>query len=148
MNARAGRCSGRTVSVNFSQTDAAPDRREVIELLDDARADESDRRPGPGRSGGTADGASRASYHPAAVPPRLPGDRRPPARRAVSRCWRQGRTASGSSTRCRTTVALRARRDRRIGKTWAVSDGDIDYEPDPADSLAAVAERTSTPWCT
>jgi len=30
-------------------------------------------------------------------------------------------------------------------KIWAVADGDIDYEPDPADSVGAVAGRTGVP---
>jgi N-acyl-D-aspartate/D-glutamate deacylase len=30
-------------------------------------------------------------------------------------------------------------------KSWAVADGDIDYEPDPIDSLGAVADRAGVP---
>ena len=142
------RRSGRTVSVNFSQTDAAPDLwREVIELLDDARADDI---PIVAQVHGRTVGllmCLEGSYHPLLFHPAY-----------------QEIAGLPLAERCRVLAAGPIRQriihevpddggffERAVigamGKTWAVSDGDIDYEPDPADSLAAVAQRTSTPVC-
>ena len=139
------RRTGRTVSVNFSQTDQAPDLwREVIEKLDEARADGI---PIVAQVHGRTVGllmCLEGSYHPLMFHP---------AYQAIA-----GRPLA---ERC---AALRAGpvRERIIDeipddggmfekvvlgsmwKTWAVADGDIDYEPHPDDSLAAVAARTGT----
>jgi N-acyl-D-aspartate/D-glutamate deacylase len=140
------RRSGRTVSVNFSQTDAAPDLwRDVIALLDEARAD---RIPIVAQVHGRTVGllmCLEGSYHPLLFHPAY-----------------QEIAALPLAARCR-ALADGPIRERIIyelpddgglfekaaigamDKTWAVADGDIDYEPEPSEALAAVAARTGTP---
>ncbi len=133
---------GRTVSVNFSQFDQAPDLwQEVLVKLDEAIADGI---PIVAQVHGRSVGllmCLEGSYHPLMFHPAY-----------------QEIAELPLAERCE---ALRAGpiRDRLIGelpddngffekvvlgtmwKTWAVADGDIDYEPHPDDSLGAAAER-------
>jgi N-acyl-D-amino-acid deacylase len=140
------RRTGRTVSVNFSQTDEAPDLwREVITKLDQARADGI---PIVAQVHGRSVGLLMCldgSYHPLMFHPAyrqisgLPAEARDEALRAGpvrDRIIAEIPDDGGLFAR----VVLGA-----MGKTWAVADGDIDYEPHPDDSLAAVAARTGTP---
>lgn len=132
--------TGRTVSVNFSQTDKAPDYwREVIARLDEARADGV---PIVAQVHGRTVGllmCLEGSYHPLMFHP----------------AWAQ----LAFLPLAEQIAALRAGpiRDEMIAggellgldKTWAVrtdgQGGDIDYEPAPADAIAAVAARTGVP---
>lgn len=138
--------TGRTVSVNFSQTDQAPDLwREVLVKLDEARADGI---PIVAQVHGRTVGllmCLEGSYHPLMFHP---------AYREIADLPLAERCAA---------LADGPIRDRIIGevpddgglfdkvvlgtmwKTWAVADGDIDYEPDPVDSLGSVAERAGVP---
>ncbi|TDT16325.1 N-acyl-D-aspartate/D-glutamate deacylase [Ilumatobacter fluminis] len=134
---------GRTVSVNFSQFDQAPDLwREVLDKLDEAIADGI---PIVAQVHGRTVGllmCLEGSYHPLMFHPAY------------------GEIADlPLAERC---AALRSGpvRDRLIAetpdddgffekvvlgtmwKTWAVADGDIDYEPHPDDSIGSVAGRT------
>jgi N-acyl-D-aspartate/D-glutamate deacylase len=140
------RRSGRTVSVNFSQTDAAPDLwRDVIALLDEARADGI---PIVAQVHGRTVGllmCLEGSYHPLLFHPAY-----------------QEIAGLPLAERCRALAAgpIRERIVHELpddggfferaalgamDKTWAVADGDIDYEPEPSESLAAVAAREGTP---
>ncbi|MGA1051546.1 MAG: N-acyl-D-amino-acid deacylase family protein [Ilumatobacteraceae bacterium] len=134
---------GRTVSVNFSQTDQAPDLwRDVLARLDEAVADGV---PIVAQVHGRSVGllmCLEGSYHPLLFHPAYSEIRDLPL---AERC-----------------TALRSGpiRDRLVAevpddggffervvlgtmwKTWAVADGDIDYEPHPDDSIGAVAART------
>ncbi|MGA1074034.1 MAG: N-acyl-D-amino-acid deacylase family protein [Ilumatobacteraceae bacterium] len=134
---------GRTVSVNFSQTDQAPDLwRDVLARLDEAVADGV---PIVAQVHGRSVGllmCLEGSYHPLLFHPAYTEIRDLPL---AERC-----------------TALRSGpiRDRLVAevpddggffervvlgtmwKTWAVADGDIDYEPHPDDSIGAVAART------
>lgn len=134
---------GRTVSVNFSQTDQAPDLwREVLAKLDeDVAAGTPIVAQVHGRTVGLLM-CLEGSYHPLMFHPAYAAIRDLPL---PERC-----------------EALRVGpvRDRLIAempddggffervvlgtmrKTWAVADGDIDYEPHPDQSVGAVAERT------
>jgi N-acyl-D-amino-acid deacylase len=138
--------SGRTVCVNLNQTDQAPDLwRDVLANLDQDRADGL---PIFAQVHGRTVGllmCLEASYHPLMFHPAY-----------------QEIAAMPLADRCAalTTGPIRERLIDEIpddggvfegvvlgslAKTWAVDDGDIDYEPDPADSLAAVAARTGIP---
>ncbi|MGA1439494.1 MAG: amidohydrolase family protein, partial [Ilumatobacteraceae bacterium] len=134
---------GRTVSVNFSQTDQAPDLwRDVLARLDEAVADGV---PIVAQVHGRSVGllmCLEGSYHPLLFHPAYTEIRDLPL---AERC-----------------TALRSGpiRDRLVAevpddggffervvlgtmwKTWAGADGDIDYEPHPDDSIGAVAART------
>ena len=138
--------SGRTVSVNFSQFDQAPDLwRDVLVKLDEAIADGI---PIVAQVHGRTVGllmCLEGSYHPLMFHPAYDEIRELPL---ADRC-----------------AALRAGpvRERLINelpddngffekvvlgtmwKTWAVADGDIDYEPHPDTALAAIAERDGVP---
>ena len=138
--------TGRTVSVNFSQTDQQPDLwRDVIVKLDEARADGI---PIVAQVHGRTVGllmCLEGSYHPlmfhpayqeiAALP--LAGRcdvlRRGPIRDRII----NDVPDDGGFFRSAVLMALR--------KTWAVADGDIDYEPDLSDSIGNLAERADTP---
>ncbi len=140
------RTTGRTVSVNFSQIDSQPDLwREVIAKLDQARADDI---PIVAQVHGRTVGllmCLEGSYHPLMFHPAY------------------AEIASLSlADRCE-ALAAGAIRERIIhelpdddgffqraaigsmGKTWAVADGDIDYEPHPDAALSAVAAREGLP---
>jgi N-acyl-D-amino-acid deacylase len=140
------RRSGRTVSVNLSQTDQAPDLwREVLAKLDDDRAAGVDIvAQVHGRTVGLLM-CLEGSYHPLMFHPayqalaHLPLPERRAAlahadvqRRLVDEVPDDGGLFEGA--------VLGA-----MGKTWAVADGNIDYEPHPDQSLAARAERTGVP---
>jgi N-acyl-D-amino-acid deacylase len=140
------RRTGRTVSVNFSQTDQAPDLwREVITKLDEARADGI---PIVAQVHGRTVGllmCLEGSYHPLMFHP---------AYQEIAALPLAERCAALRSGPVRDRIIGEAPDDNglfakvvlgALGKTWAVADGDIDYEPKPSDSLAAVAERTGQP---
>jgi N-acyl-D-amino-acid deacylase len=138
--------SGRTVCVNLNQTDTAPDLwRDVLAKLDEDRANGV---PIFAQVHGRTVGllmCLEGSYHPLMFHPAY-----------------QEIAALSLAQRCE---ALRSGpiRDRLIdetpddggifeqivlsslAKTWAVADGDIDYEPEASESLAAISERTGTP---
>ncbi len=140
------RTTGRTVSVNFSQTDQAPDLwREVITKLDEARADGI---PIVAQVHGRTVGllmCLEGSYHPLMFHP---------AYQEIATLPLAERCAALRSGPIRDRLIRETPDDGGVfakavlgamWKTWAVADGDIDYEPEPSDSLAAVAERTGTP---
>ncbi len=140
------RRSGRTVSVNFSQTDQAPDLwKQVLANLDEDRANGL---PIVAQVHGRTVGllmCLEGSYHPLMFHPAYQEIAELPL---AERC---GALRRGPV------------RDRIVGdipddrgffekvvlgtmwKTWAVADGDIDYEPDPVDSLGSVADRSGVP---
>lgn len=137
--------TGRTVSVNFSQTDQQPDLwKQVIAKLDEDRANGV---PIVAQVHGRTVGllmCLEGSYHPLMFHPAY-----------------QEVAELPLAERCE---ALRSGpiRDRIIGdvpddggfferavlnvthKIWAVADGDIDYEPSPGEAVGAVAARTGT----
>ena len=138
--------SGRTVCVNMNQTDQAPDLwRQVLAKLDEDRANGlSIFAQVHGRTVGLLM-CLEGSYHPlmfhqayqeiAALPleQRCAALRQGPARdRLINEIPDDGGIFQSAVL-------------DSMGKIWAVADGDIDYEPVAADSLAAVSERTGTP---
>jgi N-acyl-D-amino-acid deacylase len=140
------RRTGRTVSVNFSQTDQAPDLwREVLDKLDEARADGI---PIVAQVHGRTVGllmCLEGSYHPLMFHP---------AYQAIADRPLAERCAALRSGPVRDRIVHEVPDDGGLfekvvlgsmWKTWAVADGDIDYEPHPDDSLGAVAARTGTP---
>jgi N-acyl-D-amino-acid deacylase len=138
--------TGRTVSVNFSQTDQAPDLwREVLEKLDEARADGI---PIVAQVHGRTVGllmCLEGSYHPLMFHP---------AYREIADLPLAERCAALADGPIRDRIIAEIPDDDGLfekvvlgtmWKTWAVADGDIDYEPDPVDSLGAVADRAGLP---
>ncbi|MEO6570462.1 MAG: amidohydrolase family protein, partial [Ilumatobacteraceae bacterium] len=138
--------TGRTVSVNFSQTDQAPDLwKQVIEQLDLARADGI---PIVAQVHGRTVGllmCLEGSYHPLMFHP---------AYQEVAELSLAGRCEALRSGAVRDRIVHDIPDDGgffekvvlgTMWKTWTVADGDIDYEPDPVDSLGAVAERSGVP---
>ncbi len=138
--------SGRTVSVNFSQTDQAPDLwREVLDKLDEARADGI---PIVAQVHGRSVGllmCLEGSYHPLMFHP---------AYQEVAALPLGERCAALRSGPVRHRIVHELPDDNgffekvvlgTMWKTWAVADGDIDYEPHPDDSLGSVAQRTGAP---
>ena len=136
------RRTGRTVSVNLNQPNSAPDLwREVLDQLDESRAEGLDIvAQVAGRVVGLLmclEGSfNPLDFHPAYGPySALPLDER---------------VAALQSPELREAIAGRARRRgplpqgraRLVDSWWAVDDGDIDYEPEADDSIAAVARRT------
>ena len=137
--------TGRTVSVNFSQTDKAPEYWcDVIARLDEARADGL---PIVAQVHGRTVGllmCLEGSYHPLMLHPawaRLAG--LPKAEQIAA--LRSGPVRD---------EFLAGGELLGIDKTWAVSGnaghgadggGDIDYEPLPSDSIAATAARAGVP---
>ncbi|MDW3212908.1 MAG: amidohydrolase family protein [Ilumatobacteraceae bacterium] len=135
--------SGRTVSVNFSQTDQQPDLwKQVIAKLDEDRANGV---PIVAQVHGRTVGllmCLEGSYHPLMFHPayqeiaELPLDER---RRALQagpirdRIIDEVPDDGGFFERAVLNVTH---------KIWAVADGDIDYEPSPDEAVGAVAART------
>ncbi|HWL44667.1 MAG TPA: amidohydrolase family protein [Ilumatobacter sp.] len=128
--------TGRTVSVNFSQTDKAPEYwRDVIARLDEARADGL---PIVAQVHGRTVGllmCLEGSYHPLMFHP---------AWAKIAFVPKAEQIAALTSGPIRDEF-LTGDELPGIDKTWAVADGDIDYEPLPSDSIAAVAARTGVP---
>ena len=136
------RKTGRTVSVNLNQPNSAPDLwRDVLALLDESRSEGLDIvAQVAGRVVGLLmclEGSfNPLDFHPAYAPySALPLDERVRAlRQPALRAALRVEPDDGGLFR---KVVLDA-----IGQWWAVDDGDIDYEPEPDDSIAAVARRT------
>ena len=137
--------SGRTVSVNFSQTDQQPDLwKQVIAKLDEDRANGV---PIVAQVHGRTVGllmCLEGSYHPLMFHPayqeiaELPLDERRAALRSGpvrDRIIDEIPDDGGFFERAVLNVTH---------KIWAVADGDIDYEPSPDDAVGAVAERTGS----
>ena len=137
--------SGRTVSVNFSQTDQQPDLwKQVIENLDEDRANGI---PIVAQVHGRTVGllmCLEGSYHPLMFHPayqeiaELPLPERCEALRAGpirERLINELPDDGGFFERAVINVTH---------KIWAVADGDIDYEPSPDDAVGAVAQRNGT----
>ena len=140
------RTTGRTVSVNFSQIDSQPDLwREVIAKLDQARADEI---PIVAQVHGRTVGllmCLEGSYHPLMFHP---------AYAEIASLPLADRREALSSGTVRERIIHEVPDDDgffqraaigSMGKTWAVADGNIDYEPHPDTSLSAVAARKGLP---
>jgi len=136
------RRTGRTVSVNLNQPNSAPDLwRDVLDLIDAARADGLDIvAQVAGRVVGLLmclEGSfNPLDFHPAYAPySGLPLDERVRALQQPGlRTALRVEPDDGGLFR---KVVLDA-----IDSWWAVDDGDIDYEPEADDSIAAVARRT------
>lgn len=137
--------SGRTVSVNFSQTDQQPDLwKQVIAKLDEDRANGV---PIVAQVHGRTVGllmCLEGSYHPLMFHPayqeiaELPLDERRAALqvgRVRDRIIDELPDDGGFFERAVLDVTH---------KIWAVADGDIDYEPSPDEAIGAVARRTGT----
>ncbi len=140
------RATGRTVSVNFSQIDSQPDLwRDVIAKLDEARAENV---PIVAQVHGRTVGllmCLEGSYHPLMFHP---------AYTEIATLSLPERVAALSSGPIRERIIRDIPDDggffarAAIGameKTWAVADGDIDYEPLPQDALAPTAARAGVP---
>ncbi len=138
--------SGRTVCVNLNQTDKAPDLwRDVLANLDQDRVDGL---PIFAQVHGRTVGllmCLEGSYHPLMFHP---------AYQEIASLPLADRCAALTAGPIRERLINEIPDDGGVfhgvvlgslAKTWAVDDGDIDYEPDPTDSLAAVAARTGTP---
>jgi N-acyl-D-amino-acid deacylase len=134
---------GRTVSVNFSQFDQAPDLwREVLDLLDEAIDDGI---PIVAQVHGRTVGllmCLEGSYHPLMFHP---------AHAAIRELSLSEQVAALRSGPIRDRLIDEIPDDNgffekvvlgTMWKTWAVADGDIDYEPHPDDSLGALAQRS------
>jgi N-acyl-D-aspartate/D-glutamate deacylase len=131
------------VSVNLNQPDAAPDLwREVLALLDDARAEGL---PIVAQVAGRVVGllmCLEGSVHPLMFHPayaeiaHLPLPDRVAALRDPDRRARIVSEVPDDGGLFRRAVL------DNLANTWAVADGDIDYEPERSSSVAAVAERT------
>ncbi len=136
------RRTGRTVSVNLNQPNSAPDLwRDVLDLLDESRAEGLDIvAQVAGRVVGLLmclEGSfNPLDFHPAYGPySALPLTERVTALRSPElRAALRIEPDDGGLFR---RVVLDS-----IGTWWAVEDGDIDYEPESDDSIAAVAQRT------
>ena len=138
--------TGRTVSVNLNQPDQHPELwRDVLQLLDEAR---SDGIPIVAQVAGRTVGllmCLEGSYHPLMFHPAYQEIAHLPL---AERCaaLRHGRTRDRIINEIPddgdffTNAVIGPLR-----KTWAVADGDIDYEPELAESIASVADRTGTP---
>ena len=137
--------SGRTVSVNFSQTDQQPDLwKQVIAKLDEDRANGV---PIVAQVHGRTVGllmCLEGSYHPLMFHPayqeiaELPLDERRAALRSGpirDRIIDEIPDDGGFFERAVLNVTH---------KIWAVADGDIDYEPSPDEAVGAVAQRTGS----
>ena len=137
--------SGRTVSVNFSQTDQQPDLwKQVIAKLDEDRANGV---PIVAQVHGRTVGllmCLEGSYHPLMFHPAyqeiadLPLAERCDALRSGpirDRLINDVPDDGGFFERAVLNVTH---------KIWAVADGDIDYEPSPDEAVGAVAARTGT----
>lgn len=134
--------TGRTVSVNLNQPNSAPDLwRDVLALLDDARADGV---PIVAQVAGRVVGLlmclegsfNPLDFHPAYAPLRdLPLTERVAALRDEAVRTRL-RTEPDDGGLFRNVVL------DKLDSWWPVADGDIDYEPSADDSIAAVAART------
>jgi N-acyl-D-aspartate/D-glutamate deacylase len=139
------RRTGRTVSVNLNQPDDAPDLwRDVLDLLDQARADDL---PIVAQVAGRVVGLlmclegsfNPLDFHPAYAPiARLPLGERVAALRDPQMRARLAESPGEDSLFDKVVTS-------RLHRWWAVADGDIDYEPAPETSIAAVAERTGRP---
>jgi len=138
--------TGRTVSVNLNQPDDAPDLwREVLALLDEAQRDGL---PIVAQVAGRVVGLlmclegsfNPLSFHPAyaSIADLSLAERaealQDPALRA------QFATAPEEGGGLYQMLVL-----DRLGQYWAVTDGDIDYEPPADESIAAVAAATGRP---
>jgi len=136
------RRTGRTVSVNLNQPNSAPELwREVLDMIDESRAAGLDIvAQVAGRAVGLLmclEGSfNPLDFHPAYGPisdlplsDRVLALQQPELRKAL-----RVEPDDGGLFR---KVVLGA-----IDSWWAVDDGDIDYEPEAADSIAAVARRT------
>ncbi len=140
------RRTGRTVSVNLNQPDDAPDLwRDVLARLDEARAEGL---PIVAQVAGRVVGllmCLEGSVHPLMFHPAyaevaaLPLGDRVAALREPERRRRIVEEVPDDGGLFRRAVL------DNLANTWAVADGDIDYEPERADSIAAVAERTGRP---
>jgi N-acyl-D-aspartate/D-glutamate deacylase len=137
--------SGRTVSVNFSQTDQQPDLwKQVIAKLDEDRANGV---PIVAQVHGRTVGllmCLEGSYHPLMFHP---------AYQEIADLPLAARCAALRSGPIRQRIIDEVPDDggffeRAVlnvtHKIWAVADGDIDYEPSPDDSVGAVARRAGT----
>jgi N-acyl-D-amino-acid deacylase len=139
------RRTGRTVSVNLNQPDDAPDLwREVLDLLDRARADGI---PIVAQVAGRVVGLlmclegsfNPLDFHPAYAPiARLPLPERVEALCDPELRARLAESPGPDSLFDKVVTS-------RLDQWWAVADGDIDYEPAPETSIAAVAARTGRP---
>ena len=138
--------SGRTVCVNLNQTDTAPDLwRDVLAKLDEDRANGI---PIFAQVHGRTVGllmCLEGSYHPLMFHP---------AYQEIASLSLAERCSAMTDGPIRDRLINEIPDDGGVfetavldslAKTWAVVDGDIDYEPDPSDSLASVAARTGTP---
>jgi N-acyl-D-amino-acid deacylase len=137
------RRTGCTVSVNLNQPDSAPDLwREVLDQLDAARADGlSIVAQVAGRVVGLLmclEGSlNPLDFHPAyaevsslPLPERIAGLQRPELRAAL-------RIEPDDGGLFRRVVL------DKVDRWWSVDDGDIDYEPEATDSIAARAAQSS-----
>jgi len=136
------RRTGRTVSVNLNQPNSAPDLwRDVLDLIDAARADGLDIvAQVAGRVVGLLmclEGSfNPLDFHPAYGPySGLPLDERVRALQQPE--LREALRVEPDDGGLFRKVVLDA-----IDSWWAVDDGDIDYEPEADDSIAAMARRT------
>jgi N-acyl-D-aspartate/D-glutamate deacylase len=140
------RRSGRTVSVNLNQPDQAPEVwRTVLHLLDEAHADGL---PIVAQVAGRSVGllaCLEGSLHPLMFHPayqeiaELPFVDRLAALRDPERQRRIVEDVPEDGGFFRSAVL------DKLDRYWPVADGDIDYEPEAADSIAAVARTTGTP---
>jgi N-acyl-D-aspartate/D-glutamate deacylase len=138
--------TGRTVSVNLNQPDDGPEVwREVLGLLDGARADGV---PVVAQVAGRSIGilmCLEGSLHPLLFHP---------AYVEVAHLPLADRVAALSQPERRRRIVEDVPDDgglfdhvvlARLGKMFPVADGAIDYEPGPAASVRAIAERTGVP---
>lgn len=135
--------SGRTVSVNFSQTDQQPDLwKQVIAKLDEDRANGV---PIVAQVHGRTVGllmCLEGSYHPLMFHPAYQEIADLPL---AERCdaLRSGPIRERLITEVPDDGGFFERAVLNVThKIWAVADGDIDYEPSPDEAVGAVAART------
>ena len=137
--------SGRTVSVNFSQTDQQPELwKQVIAKLDEDRANGV---PIVAQVHGRAVGllmCLEGSYHPLMFHPayqEIAG--RPLGERCAA--LRSGAIRQRLVDEIPDDGGFFERAVSNVThKIWAVADGAIDYEPSPDEAVGAIAERTGT----
>jgi len=135
--------TGRTVSFNFSQVDTEPDLwRDVLAKLDEARADDV---PIVGQVHGRTVGllmCLEGSVNPLMFHPAWGRIVDLPLAEQVA-ALRSGPIRDEFLTLPEGDGGLFEKAALGgLAKSWAVADGDIDYEPHPDDSLAAVSART------
>ena len=140
------RRTGATVSVNLNQADQAPEVwRDVLRLLDEAAADEL---PIVAQAAGRSIGilyCLEGSLHPLLFHPAFQGIAALPLPARVAAILEPDRYRRLTEEIPDDGGFFRAAVLDKLDRMWAMEGADIDYEPPPEASIAAVAARRGQP---